>query len=237
MTAKSRRRALPLFQGNTRPSKADEETLPQKVPLGNHDDIIALKKAWTRSMPPSGALRMMPGAARQLAIEHIFEDHLTYSFGGGKRGVGSRRSEAPNQESVRPYNRRIVLETIRLHGADRPRRDRPQGRPDRLDHHPRARTTGTSSSAPARFPRAVAILQRPSPSIRKAALPSAPMCRRSASSSASRAGGHPTSFEIYKCVSSPRCIRRTVFTVTSFPLGVLRQPRWGEAQRACIPPD
>src|SRR5436309_230368 len=94
---------------------------------------------------------MMPGAARQLAIEHIFEDHLTYSFGGGKRGVGSRRSEAPNQESVRPYNRRIVLETIRLHGADRPRRDRPQGRPDRLDHHPRARTTGTSSSAPARF--------------------------------------------------------------------------------------
>jgi len=94
---------------------------------------------------------MMPGAARQLAIEHIFEDHLTYSFGGGKRGVGSRRSEAPNQESGRPYNRRIVLETIRLHGADRPRRDRPQGRPDRLDHHPRARTTGTSSSAPARF--------------------------------------------------------------------------------------
>src|SRR5947207_3457559 len=151
MTAKSRRRALPLFQGNTRPSKADEETLPQKVPLGNHDDIIALKKAWTRSMPPSGALRMMPGAARQLAIEHSFEDHLTYSFGGGKRGVGSRRSEAPNQESGRPYNRRIVLETIRLHGADRPRRDRPQGRPDRpdrLEHHPRARTPGLHHRRP-----------------------------------------------------------------------------------------
>jgi len=182
---------------------------------------------------------MMPGAARQLAIEHIFEDHLTYSFGGGKRRVGSRRSEAPirNRDGLTiagSYWKRSAC-TGRSPEARSPARSARPSRPSRASSA--SSNSRTSSSAPARFPRAVTILQRPSPSIRKAAFPSAPMFRRSASSSASRAGGHATSFEICKCVSSPRCIRRTVFTVTSFPLGVLRKPRWGEAQRACIPPD
>ena len=115
----------------------------------------------------------MPGAARRLAIEHLFEDHLTYSFGGGKRRVGSRRSEAPirNRDGLTiagSYWKRSACT------ADRPRRDRPQGRPDRLDHHPRARTTGTSSSAPATF-EGRGYCATASPSIRKAASPSVPM--------------------------------------------------------------
>ena len=129
-----------------------------------------------------------------------------------------------NQESGRPYNRRIVLETIRLHGPiARGEIARKVGltvqtvstiiRELELQglHHRRPRRS-----------RVVAIVQQPHPQSGRRLRHRYQCCRRLASSSASGAGGHATSFEIYKCVSSPRCIRRTVFTVTSFPLGVLR---------------